>query len=753
MKRKLLKLSLASSVFSLSAFAMVSCQNKHNTGGSETKNPDKAIENNINLAKDNNILSRFALEAEKLVNKNYFKYNEKAEKSLATGESGTNQISGKSVDFTKIRDFRSFTTNDYVYEYIDFDFNSFKKDLLASMDDEYFKEKIKNENISFEYQFHSIRRSDKDITKVILPIKFTRIVNKDKKLKESRLVEFVIDGIKLNTSEQKYNKVIELKEKIQSLISEKDLNITIDKAKLAQLENYEANELSIKMLNEIFNINLNEAKNTEINNLLAADKAKYKIFVENIKFIPGAELKYELNIRVGIAQEVDKINNKNKKIGSDFYDISFDLTQSFEIEKVEDAQNKDILIKAALKDDFIIQPINNSIYTIIWEQLKDYQIYAYSKSNLKFESFKLEQKNTSRRNALATWKVTYKDKKYELSKNFGVGEFADLYETSFMLANQNLVQFSVNKLTEANLPKVNANIYSRYGNNLLTGGYDELRGFYLKSNEAPKYLHVGEDYLAPEATALISPFDGELVAGYYVRTEKSHTGIGGVILAKYNVSDLKIAPRLIEKYFSNTDHFYIGYIHLDPALTLNNSELGINSKEIVVSAGKIIDIAQGISPKNPRKIKKGQKIGFIGNQSNNGGWMSHAHVTVYNPANEIISATGFNHKVRTPYGERVVKYEPETDKKASSYADARVDGVVLKNEAKKYKVDPLTAEVLTKNEGKKKIKIENGERQTLNYSIQEVEANKGIVNPNLIFKLRGDESFYFNVEEYFELEQ
>ncbi|WP_029906521.1 MSC_0775 family lipoprotein [Mycoplasmopsis opalescens] len=753
MKRKLLKLSLASSVFSLSAFAMVSCQNKHNTDESETKNPDKAIENNINLAKDNNILSRFALEAEKLVNKNYFKYNEKAEKSLATGESGTNQISGKSVDFTKIKDFRSFTTNDYVYEYIDFDFNSFKKDLLASMDDEYFKEKIKNENISFEYQFHSIRRSDKDITKVILPIKFTRIVNKDKKLKESRLVEFVIDGIKLNASEQKYNKVIELKEKIQSLISEKDLNITIDKAKLAQLENFEANELSIKMLNEIFNINLNEAKKTEINNLLVADKAKYKIFVENIKFIPGAELKYELNIRVGIAQEVEKINNKNVKIGSDFYDISFDLTQSFEIEKVEDAQNKDILIKAALKDDFIIQPINNSIYTIIWEQLKDYQIYAYSKSNLKFESFKLEQKNTSRRNALATWKVTYKDKKYELSKNFGVGEFADLYETSFMLANQNLVQFSVNKLTEANLPKVNANIYSRYGNNLLTGGYDELRGFYLKSNEAPKYLHVGEDYLAPEATALISPFDGELVAGYYVRTEKSHTGIGGVILAKYNVSDLKIAPRLIEKYFSNTDHFYIGYIHLDPTLTLNNSELGISSKEIVVSAGKIIDIAQGISPKNPLKIKKGQKIGFIGNQSNNGGWMSHAHVTVYNPANEIISATGFNHKVRTPYGERVVKYEPETDKKASSYADARVDGVVLKNEAKKYKVDPLTAEVLTKNEGKKKIKIENGERQTLNYSIQEVEANKGIVNPNLIFKLRGDESFYFNVEEYFELEQ
>lgn len=767
MRRKFWRLSLAAtSISSITPLVVAAACNNNPTDNKRKDDPSTDIRQDItqiNKAKDSNLMSRLALEAQNLVNNNYFVYSDKVDQDNADK---TQKYAKTKVDFTKIVDFDKFTNNDYVYDYINFDNEAFKKDLIESIKDPYFKEKIKSQAYTTQIVYHSIRRSDVDFSKVIIPIRFTRIVDAEKKLKEARDVEFLVSGIKNSSKENKYVDVVNLSNEIKPKITNSDFKIDINKEKLSYLEQYEPNDLSIKMLNELFSVKLSEEKENEIKALIekynhpatataakaGTPKAKpkatpkpneyeYKYFVEGIKFIPGSHLKYELNIRVGVAE--------NAKDPKKIADTAFDTKIAFTIEDEKDQQIKDQLVKSALREDLVIQPIKNSIYNLIWEKLNDYEIFNYSRGGFEVSNFSLTQKTNSRRNADAKWKVKYNDKEYELNKNFGVGEFADLYDTEFMLKNQNLVQFVVNKLTETNLPKINASMYSFYGNNLFTGGYDELRAFYLKSNDSPRHLHVGEDYLAPENTAIIAPFDGELVGAYYVKGEISHTGIGTNVVTRYKLENLKISPRLKEKWFTHTDHFYIGYMHQNANLVFNNPELVIKSKEVNVR-GKTIDVAEGITPKTPIAFKKGQKISFVGTPENNGGWMSHTHVTVYNPINKYRFATGFDHENGQNYDKRIEKYSPETE--GSTYSTLRVDGILGVSDDKKFKLDPLTASELKDAKNKK---IRNGSRQSLVYPIQDKEtrsnSSRGVVNPNLIFKLRGEESYFFNVEDYYEV--
>ncbi|TQC54105.1 hypothetical protein E1I18_00680 [Mycoplasmopsis mucosicanis] len=775
MRRKFWRLSLAAtSISSIIPLVVATACNNNPTDNKRKDDPSTDIRQDItqiNKAKDSNLMSRLALEAQNLVNNNYFVYSDKVDQD---NTDKAQKYAKTKVDFTKIEDFDKFTSNDYVYDYINFDNEAFKKDLIESIKDPYFKEKIKSQAYTTQIVYHSIRRSDVDFSKVIIPIRFTRIVDAEKKLKEARDVEFLVSGIKNSSKENKYVDVVNLSNEIKPKITNSDFKIDINKEKLSYLEQYEPNDLSIKMLNELFSVKLSEEKENEIKALIekynhpatataakagtqkttpkTTQKAKpkpneyeYKYFVEGIKFIPGSHLKYELNIRVGVAE--------NAKDPKKIADTAFDTKIAFTIEDERDQQIKDQLVKSALREDLVIQPIKNSIYNLIWEKLNDYEIFNYSRGGFEVSNFSLTQKTNSRRNADAKWKVKYNDKDYELNKNFGVGEFVDLYDTEFMLKNQNLVQFVVNKLTETDLPKINASMYSFYGNNLFTGGYDELRGFYEKSNDSPRWLHVGEDYLAPENTAIVAPFDGELVGAYFVKGgETLHEGIGTNVVTRYKLENLKISPRLKEKWFSNTDHFYIGYMHQNANLVFNNPELVIESKEVVADKEKrkkTIDVAKGITPKTPIAFKKGQKISFVGTTNNNGGWMPHTHVTIYNPINKYRFATGFDHENGQNYDKRIEKYSPDVD--GSTYKALRVDGVfsVLGSD-KKYKLNPLTASELKNG----KNKIINGSRQSLILPIQRYETGdraRGVVNPNLIFKLRGEESYFFNVEDYYEV--
>jgi 4-aminobutyrate aminotransferase-like enzyme/Ser/Thr protein kinase RdoA (MazF antagonist) len=128
---------------------------------------------------------------------------------------------------------------------------------------------------------------------------------------------------------------------------------------------------------------------------------------------------------------------------------------------------------------------------------------------------------------------------------------------------------------------------------LLAGGYLEARPVYstasfkTEGNKGPEYRthHLGMDYWLEENTPVHAICDGEIISYADNAADKDY---GPTIIIKHTISNELI--------------FYTLYGHL--------------SKESLVSL------------KKGMKIKKGDRVGFIGNKTENGNWPPHLHFQV-----------------------------------------------------------------------------------------------------------------------------
>lgn len=146
--------------------------------------------------------------------------------------------------------------------------------------------------------------------------------------------------------------------------------------------------------------------------------------------------------------------------------------------------------------------------------------------------------------------------------------------------NLDLFQFKINQLQKENTNKILAGGYLEPRPLYTSNAYDKV-GNYGKENRT---IHLGIDFWLPEQTAVHSLFDGEVVTAVNDAGDKEY---GGLVILKHHTNDFE---------------FYTLYGHLSVASA---------------SYHKVGNI-----------IKKGEKIGELGNHKENGNWVPHLHFQV-----------------------------------------------------------------------------------------------------------------------------
>lgn len=129
----------------------------------------------------------------------------------------------------------------------------------------------------------------------------------------------------------------------------------------------------------------------------------------------------------------------------------------------------------------------------------------------------------------------------------------------------------------------------KHPNAILANGYLEQRSFYntkafqrtINGKTEYRNIHLGTDFWVAAGTALHAPADGEVVISH---DNNYHKDYGPTLVLKHQLDSFK---------------FYTLYGHLSRA-SLELSEVG-------------------------KTISKGTKIGFIGNEDENGHWLPHLH--------------------------------------------------------------------------------------------------------------------------------
>ncbi len=140
--------------------------------------------------------------------------------------------------------------------------------------------------------------------------------------------------------------------------------------------------------------------------------------------------------------------------------------------------------------------------------------------------------------------------------------------------------FKINKLQSQNPTKI------------IAGGYTEPRPIYTSeffdsvgnNGRESRTIHLGVDFWLPQNTPVHALFDGEIVTSVNQLGDKQY---GGLIILKHEIEDFS---------------FFTLYGHLSVA-SVTDTKIGT-------------------------KIKKGQKIGTLGQQSENGNWVPHLHFQV-----------------------------------------------------------------------------------------------------------------------------
>lgn len=181
---------------------------------------------------------------------------------------------------------------------------------------------------------------------------------------------------------------------------------------------------------------------------------------------------------------------------------------------------------------------------------------------------------------------------FKLKHIFPTLSFSDVYRLDLSIGSLFLGNYSEYKNTDIFTTKINQ-LQAENKKLLLAGGYLEPRPLYstkafeIEGNNGPEYrtVHLGVDFWLRDGAPVYALLEGKVVGCGFNNADKDY---GGVIILKHKVDE--------------TLTFYTLYGHL--------------SKKSIKKA-KIGD-----------KIKKGDKIGTLGDASENGNWTPHLHFQI-----------------------------------------------------------------------------------------------------------------------------
>ncbi len=182
-----------------------------------------------------------------------------------------------------------------------------------------------------------------------------------------------------------------------------------------------------------------------------------------------------------------------------------------------------------------------------------------------------------------------KTQQFSLKELFPTVQKEELCHIDLSISNSTVkteVEFNNPTFFEAQLLE----IQNQHPNKIIAGGYLEKRALYTsdiyesENSSEKRNIHLGVDFWLPEKTAVHSILEGKIVCAIH---QKDLKGYGGFIILKHQINQVE---------------FYTLYGHLSKESTLKHS------------MGNI--------------LKVGDKIGDLGNYSENGEWVPHLHFQV-----------------------------------------------------------------------------------------------------------------------------
>jgi 4-aminobutyrate aminotransferase-like enzyme/Ser/Thr protein kinase RdoA (MazF antagonist) len=175
---------------------------------------------------------------------------------------------------------------------------------------------------------------------------------------------------------------------------------------------------------------------------------------------------------------------------------------------------------------------------------------------------------------------------------FPTYSFSNVYALDLSIGSLFLGNYSEYQNTAVFTAKINQ-LQAEHTDKIIAGGYLEPRPLYstkafeTEGNNGFEYrtVHLGVDFWCKEGTPVHAILEGEVVGCAYNGSDKDY---GGVIILKHKVDKSLV--------------FYTLYGHLSKN-SIDNAHIG-------------------------KKIKKGEKIGVLGNPSENGNWTPHLHFQI-----------------------------------------------------------------------------------------------------------------------------
>lgn len=660
-------------------------------------------------------------------------YGEELVKFTAQGASGA------TVEFNNIM------KNNYASKYMKFDEAKFKEIIKKefNLSDNFLK------RLEFEVDYNNISRDYGNNFDIIFPIrvKLPLVSHKNFKYQEGLFIEqtfnFKVKNVKTSASEKInienlkpiFEKLTELKKKNNFSAKIKELTDEIKKS----INEWGIHELDSKQLASIFDIKTEEFDKLSLEN----NKDKKIEFKKTITDVDLSDSSLAFNegfvkLRLAIRDNTDTKKGQSEAGINVWVKFKFDKNNQFWKElKLNELIKVNTVKYTETNTNFTNLDKTNLLVKVKSDFIKDIKIKSIEKT--------LDYRNSGLLLEILTNEAT--NNVINLHKKIGVGKYTNLYSFDFTKNNIQAPNFATERLTQENLKSINKDFFRQFDSELFSGGYAKSRGFYDEKTKSPKFMHIGEDYIAKDFEAVVMPYDGQIIAAYELTTKAAFQGVGTVLVVKIPVKNLLWSPKEKEIYLNdNKEHIYMSFLHLDAQRTLNNNTFGWSTETIQLGESRTIKVVKSVTPKTPKNVKKGEIIGYLGDNSSNGGWMSHAHINLYTNRNNYLTENYFNTKTSelSPLSKKRIEGYYTKDKKTQKDKFSPIGniGVEFKIESKVNMVDPKTG-----IEDKKKVILDEIPLYFNGLSMLGFEKTKGYANPNLMYKLRDERTVSFSVKE------
>ncbi|ADK69363.1 hypothetical protein V2P57_04000 [Mycoplasma mycoides subsp. mycoides] len=586
-----------------------------------------------------------------------------------TNRNTTNQ---NSEIFLNLNNKRDFNNNDLLR----FETNN-QINILSEINEYFTNNQIDNliNRLSFSIDYNNVRRNVNNIFNIVFPIRVRLNLTSHDKAKyqqglysEHTIEVYVKDAIskakseletlnvdkekgKQETKVENLEEVVKQQEELKKAFEElktlksSDLKVTLNNNKFKKdlLEKWSIHDLNSKQLKEMFAVD--ESKFKEIEKKY--QNFEFKLTLEDVDF-KDANLKQNegnLKIRVGVNNKKENVKDNFQAGFSLFSKFNFDWNDSFWKKlKLTDLVKVNTIANTENNTDLSSLDKSNLIVKTYSDQIKDISINKITSKDFRNASIELNLKLLD-------------SSSFKLVKNIGVGNYSLLFTNQFTKQHIKAPSFATERLDATILPSIDKSFFGSFNSELFSGGYGISRAFYNEKVKTPSYMHIGEDYIANDHQEVLMPYDGEVIAAYEFTTTRPREGVGTVMVLKIPVSSLDWSPKQKEIYLNNnSDHIFMSFLHLDASRTLNNPKLGWQAKTVelehisrngrILNRGnkRTIQVVPTLTPNNPTKVKKGEIIGYLGSESTNGGWMSHAHVNLYTNRTHYLTKNYFNLK-------------------------------------------------------------------------------------------------------------